>query len=72
MGRQWLVMAVLLAMGLAACSPQDDESGSADAASESQHPWKDQENALNKAKQVEQGMMDAFKQRDEEMEKQAQ
>ena len=61
-------MAVLLATGLVACSTQDEESASA----ESQHPWKDQEKALQKAGQVEQDMMDAFKSRDEEMEKQTQ
>ena len=73
MGRQWLVLAVLLALGgLGACSPQDEEDASKDAASEPQHPWKDQERALHKGEQVEQDMMDAFKRRDEEMEKQAQ
>ena len=72
MGGQWLIMAVLLAMGLAACSTQDEESASADASGESQHPWKDQQKALQKAGQVEQDMMDAFKSRDEEMEKQMQ
>jgi len=72
MGRQWLIMAVLLATGLAACSTQDEESASADAADESQHPWKDQEKALQKAGQVEQDVMEAFKSRDEEMEKQMQ
>jgi len=72
MGNQWLVLAALLAVGLGACSTQDDEPGSADAASEPQHPWKDQVKALHKAEQVEQDMMDAFKHRDEEMEKQTQ
>ncbi|HED19583.1 MAG TPA: hypothetical protein ENI74_08795 [Gammaproteobacteria bacterium] len=70
MGRQGLILAVLLALG--ACSAQDEEDGAKESASESQHPWKDQENALHKAEQVEQNMMDAFKRRDEEMEKQAQ
>ncbi len=72
MSRQCLVLAVLLAMGLAACSTQDEEAAAADAAgkSEPQHPWKDQQKALQKARQVEQDLMDAFKRRDEEMEKQ--
>ena len=65
-------MVVLLATGLGACSTQDDESASADVASEPQHPWKDQEKALQKAGQVEQDMMDAYKRRDEEMGKQEQ
>jgi len=73
MGRQRLVLAVLLALGgLGACSTQDEEDASKDTASEPQHPWKDQVKALDKAKQVEQDMMDAFKHRDEEMEKQTQ
>ena len=65
-------MVVLLATGLGACSTQDEESTSADVASEPQHPWKDQEKALRKAEQVEQDMMDAYQRRDEEMEKQEQ
>ena len=65
-------MVVLLATGLGACSTQDEESTSADVAREPQHPWKDQEKALQKAGQVEQDMMDAYKRRDEEMEKQVQ
>ena len=73
MGRQWLVLAVLLALGgLGACSTQDEEDASKDTASESQHPWTEQERALNKAKQAEQDKMDALKRRDEEMEKQKQ
>ncbi|GMQ87193.1 MAG: hypothetical protein BMS9Abin08_0391 [Gammaproteobacteria bacterium] len=72
MNRQRLVLAVLLAMGLGACSTQDEEAASVDAASESkpQHLWKDQQKALQKAREVEQDLMDAFKRRDEEMEKQ--
>ncbi len=74
MNRQRLVLAVLLAIGLGACSTQDEEAAAADAASESepQHPWKDQQKALQKARQVEQDLMDAFNRRDEEMEKQMQ
>jgi len=66
MVRTIMIVGVLLLTGLSACSRQDDNSG------EAQHPWKDQEKALNKAKQVEQDMLDAFKQRDREMEKQTQ
>jgi len=69
--RQWLVV-VLLAMTMGACSKQDEAPGTSDAAGEPQHPWKDQVKALHKAEQVEQNMMDAFKRRDEEMEKQSQ
>ena len=72
MGRKWLVVVVLLTTGLGACSTQDEESTSADVASEPQHPWKEQEKALQKAGQVEQDMMDANKRRDEEIEKQVQ
>ncbi len=71
MSRQWLVV-VLLAMTMGACSKQDEVPGTSDAAGEPQHPWKDQVKALHKAEQVEQNMMDAFKRRDEEMEKQSQ
>jgi hypothetical protein len=65
-------MVVLLATGLGACSKQDQESSSADVASEPQHLWKDQQKALQRAGQVEQDMMDAYKRRDKEMEKQEQ
>jgi len=65
-------MVVLLATGLGACSTQDEEPTSADVASEPQHPWKDQQKALQKAEQLEQGMMDTYQRRDEEMQKQTQ
>jgi len=69
--RKWRVV-VLLAMtgAMGACSKQDETSDSSEPVSESRHPWTEQEKALQKARQVEQDMMDAFKRRDEEMEKQ--
>lgn len=71
MSRQWLVV-VLLAMTMGACSKQDEAPASSDTAGEPRHPWKDQVKALHKAEQVEQELMDAFKRRDEEMERQSQ
>jgi len=63
------VFAVLLAIGLAGCSKQDDEAASA-SGSEPDHVWKDQVRALDEAKQVEQTLMDAHQRQTEEIERQ--
>ncbi|HHH45210.1 MAG TPA: hypothetical protein ENK49_13825 [Gammaproteobacteria bacterium] len=64
------LMTVLLMASISACTTQDDESAAKDTADASQNPLQEQQKALQKARQVEQDLMDAFKRRDEEMEKQ--
>ena len=75
MNRQGLLLAMLLATGMMACSSQDDVTekvDKTDKANGPQHPWKTQVEALDKAKHVEQDMMDAYQRRAQEMEKQEQ
>jgi len=73
MHKPWLALAVvLLAMGSAACTSQDDESVTKDTGSKPANPWQDQQKALQKAGQVEQDMLDAYQHRDKEMERQTQ
>jgi len=75
MNRQGFVLAVLLATGPVACSSQDDVTETVDRtdkAKEPQHPWRSQVKALDKAKNVEQDMMDAYQRRAQEMEQQSQ
>ncbi len=67
-----LVLSGLMMGVLQACSPGSDESVATEANEEPQHVWKDQVKALDKAKNLEQEMNEAFEQRSREMEKQAQ
>ena len=65
----WLMVGLLVA-GISACTTQDDESVAKDSADVSQNPLREQQKALQKARQAEQDIMDAYQRRDEEMEKQ--
>jgi hypothetical protein len=63
-----IVLGVLLMAGLASCSRPHEETGSADVSGEPRHVWKDQVQTLDKARQVEQTLMDAHKRRTEKIE----
>jgi len=63
------VFAVLLTIGLAGCSKKDDEAAPA-SGGEPAHVWKEQVRELDKAKQVEQTLMDAHQRQVEEIERQ--
>ena len=63
-----IVLGALLMAGLAGCSRQHEETGSADVSGEPRHVLKDQLQMLDKAGQVEQTLMDAHKRRAEKIE----
>ncbi|MEA2080101.1 MAG: hypothetical protein U9P00_09635 [Pseudomonadota bacterium] len=65
MAKYAILVGLLLMAGLASCSRQEEETGSADASVEPRHVWKDQTQTLDKARQVEQTLMDAHKRRAE-------
>jgi hypothetical protein len=67
-----LALGVLLIYWLAGCSPNSDEKAPAVDKQAPQHIFKDQVNALDKAKGFEQDMNKAFEQRNMEMDEQAQ
>lgn len=67
-----LVLSGLLIVALQACSPSSDEPVPARKNGEPQHVWKDQVNALDKAKNLEKDMNKAFEQRNRDIEKQTQ
>jgi hypothetical protein len=67
-----LVSGVLLIYALSGCSPNNDDRTRTSETAEPQHIFKDQVNALDKAKGLEQDMNKAFEQRNLEMEDQAQ
>lgn len=62
--RNYISLMAALLLATAGCSPQNDEPTAAvTPAEEPQHVWKDQVQALDKAKQVEQTLMDAQQRR---------
>ena len=67
-----LVLSVLLINLLPGCSPSGDGQTPTQKAAEPQHIFKDQVNALEKAKGLEQGMNKAFEERNQQMDDQAQ
>ena len=60
--RSYSFMAVLL-LAAAGCSPQNDEPTAAAPPAEPQHVWKEQVQTLDKARQVEDTLMDAQQRR---------
>ncbi|HHJ17326.1 MAG TPA: hypothetical protein ENJ80_11580 [Gammaproteobacteria bacterium] len=72
MNRQGLVLAVLLATGLVACSSEDDVTEKADRTGGAEHPWSSQVEALDKAKNVEKDVMDAYQRQAQEIDQQSQ
>jgi len=67
-----LALGVLLICCLAGCSPNSDEKASAVVKQEPQHIFKDQVNALDKAKGLEQDMDKTYERRNMEMDERAQ
>jgi len=62
-----IVLGALLMAGLVSCSRQQEETGAADVSSEPGHVWKDQVKTLDKARQVEQTLMDTHQRRTEKI-----
>lgn len=54
-----VAIAALLLSSMTGCSPQDNEPSANAAGDEPQHVWKDQVQTLDKARAVEQTLMDA-------------
>lgn len=67
-----LVISVLLIYLLPGCSPGGDESTPVQKTGEPEHIFKDQVDALEKAKGLEQDMSKAFEQRNQEIDDQLQ
>ena len=61
-----VALGLVVTLGLCGCSRQDEKTGAAAPAGEPQHVLKDQVQALDKAEQVEQTLMDAHERRLEE------
>jgi hypothetical protein len=57
----------VLVLAAAGCSPQNDEPAAAKSADEPQHVWKEQVQTLDKARQVEDTLMDAQQRRAESL-----
>jgi len=68
MAKYVIVLGALLMAGLISCSRQQEETGLADVSGEPGHVWKDQVKTLDKARQVEQTLMDTHTRRTEKIE----
>ncbi|TCK17369.1 hypothetical protein DFR30_0598 [Thiogranum longum] len=66
--QRWIIIACLAGLASACSSPSDDATES--AADKPEHVWQDQVDTLEKARGVEQTLMDARQQRDEKLRKQ--
>ena len=67
-----MIPVMLLVAELAACSGRDEDVSSTDPDSKPEHVWQEQVETLDKARQLELDVLEAHKQRADEMQKQEQ